>query len=48
MARDAATMRGARPVQFTNLRTGEGVAEIVAFLARAGGLSPDGEALNAP
>ncbi|MGF1660327.1 MAG: urease accessory protein UreG [Rubrimonas sp.] len=43
MARDAARMRGDRPVQFSNLRTGEGVAEIVDFLIRAGGL-PDGGA----
>ncbi len=38
MARDAATQRGARPVVFTNLRTGEGVEDIIAFLKARGGL----------
>jgi urease accessory protein len=38
MDRDAAAQRGARPFVFTNLKTGDGVAEIVAFLERAGGL----------
>ena len=38
MARDAAAQRGERPVVFANLRAGEGVGEIVAFLAREGGL----------
>ncbi|MBB5516209.1 urease accessory protein [Rubricella aquisinus] len=38
MDRDANIQRGARPFVFTNLKTGEGVAEIVAFLERAGGL----------
>ncbi|OGL08390.1 MAG: urease accessory protein UreG [Candidatus Rokubacteria bacterium RIFCSPLOWO2_02_FULL_72_37] len=32
MARDARRMRGARPVVFTNLRTGEGVDAILAWL----------------
>ncbi len=39
MARDAARMRGARPFVFTNIRTGQGVDEVVSFLVRAGGLS---------
>ncbi len=39
MARDAANQRGPRPVVFTNLKTGEGVAEIIAFLQKRGGLS---------
>jgi urease accessory protein len=39
MERDSKRMRGARPFVFTNLRTGEGVAEIVAFIERAGGMS---------
>jgi urease accessory protein len=38
MAADAAKQRGARPVVFTNLRTGEGVAEVIEFLRRRGGL----------
>ncbi len=38
MARDARRMRGDRPVIFTNLKEGKGVAEIAAFIARAGGL----------
>lgn len=38
MARDARAMRGERPFLFTNLKTGEGVAEIAAFLQSAGGL----------
>lgn len=38
MAADAAKQRGARPVVFTNLRTGEGVAEVIEFLRKRGGL----------
>ena len=34
MARDAAKMRGARPFVFTNLKVGDGLAEVVAFLER--------------
>jgi urease accessory protein len=40
MQSDAARARGARPFVFTNLKTGEGVSEIVAFLERQGGLAP--------
>lgn len=36
MARDAKSQRGARPFVFTNLRTGAGVDEIVAFVRREG------------
>lgn len=39
MNRDAGIQRKSRPFVFTNLKTGEGVAEIVAFLERAGGLA---------
>jgi len=39
MRADAARMRGERPFLMTNLRAGEGVADIVAFLREAGGLS---------
>lgn len=52
MARDAARMRGARPVVFASLRRGEGLAEIVALLADIGGLAmnetaPQGRARGA-
>ena len=40
MDRDARAMRRGRPHVFTNLRTGEGVAEVADFVARAGGLGP--------
>jgi urease accessory protein len=36
MAADAARQRGARPFIFTNLRSGEGVAEVVAFIRTQG------------
>ena len=36
MAADAKRMRGARPVVFSNLRTGEGVEQIVAFIRTQG------------
>ena len=36
MARDARRMRGDAPFVFTNLRTGEGVAAVVAFIERNG------------
>ena len=32
MARDAATVRGQRPVVFTNLKTGEGVPDVIAWI----------------
>ncbi|MEQ1913117.1 MAG: urease accessory protein UreG [Vicinamibacterales bacterium] len=32
MARDAAAVRGQRPVVFTNLKTGEGVPEVIAWI----------------
>lgn len=38
MARDAARMRGARPVVFTALRHGEGLEAVIEHLARIGGL----------
>jgi urease accessory protein len=34
MARDALVMRGNRPFVFTNIRSGEGVAEVVAWIER--------------
>ena len=38
MDRDARKMRGDRPFVFANVRSGDGVAEIAAFIERAGGL----------
>ena len=38
MDRDARRMRGQRPFLFTNLKEGNGVAEIVEFVAATGGL----------
>jgi urease accessory protein len=40
MERDTLRMRGARPFVFTNLKAGEGVDRIVAFIVEAGGLGP--------
>jgi urease accessory protein len=39
MDRDARKMRGSRPFVFSNMRSGEGLETIVAFLERMGGLS---------
>jgi urease accessory protein len=39
MGRDAKKMRGTRPFVFTNLRAGEGVDAIAAFIEQAGGLA---------
>jgi len=42
MDRDATRMRGSRPYLFTNLKSGEGVDAVIAFLIEAGGLArPD-------
>jgi urease accessory protein len=38
MERDARRMRGERPFVFTNLKTGEGLAQIIDFVIRQGGL----------
>ncbi|HUC68379.1 MAG TPA: urease accessory protein UreG [Stellaceae bacterium] len=38
MERDASKMRGPRPFLFTNLKAGQGVAEIARFIAEQGGL----------
>jgi urease accessory protein len=40
MDRDAKAQRGERPFLFTNLKDGKGVAEIVNFIEREGGLPP--------
>ena len=39
MERDARRMRGERPFVFTNIRAGQGVAEIAAFVEKQGGLA---------
>jgi urease accessory protein len=39
MDRDARRMRGERPFIFANVRAGQGVAEIAAFIVHAGGLA---------
>jgi urease accessory protein len=45
MERDALKMRGTRPFLFTNLKAGQGVAEIARFIAEQGGLdAPAGSA----
>jgi urease accessory protein len=40
MRRDAARMRGERPFVFTNLKTGQGFKDVVAFLQHRGMLRP--------
>lgn len=42
MERDARRMRGERPFLFTNLKTGQGVSEVRAFIEGAGGLRRGG------
>jgi len=39
MDRDSRRMRGSRPFAFTNVRAGQGVAEVAAFIEKAGGLT---------
>jgi urease accessory protein len=41
-------MRGQRPFLFSNLKEGNGVAEIVAFVERTGGLDQTAGATAAP
>jgi len=36
MAHDAKVQRGARPFQFTNLKTGQGLAEVITFIRERG------------
>jgi urease accessory protein len=40
MDRDARRMRGERPFVFSNMKTGQGLAEIIAFIERQGMLAP--------
>ncbi|UEM05641.1 urease accessory protein UreG [Skermanella rosea] len=42
MDRDARRMRGDRPFLFSNLKSGQGLPEIISFIVRAGGLPPPG------
>ena len=42
MARDAKLMRKDRPFVFTNMKTGEGVEEIIAFIEARGGFRREG------
>ncbi len=42
MDRDARRMRGERPFVFSNLKTGQGLADIVRFIEAAGGLDAGG------
>jgi urease accessory protein len=39
MDRDSRKMRGERPFVFTNIRAGDGVEAVAAFVEKAGGLS---------
>jgi urease accessory protein len=36
MDRDARRMRGERPFVFTNLKTGEGLTDVIGFIVREG------------
>lgn len=49
MERDATAQRGARPFVFTNLKTGAGLAQVLALIAQIGGLeiAPDPAAIEA-
>ena len=40
MDRDSRKMRGDRPFVFANMKTGQGTAEIAAFIVKVGGLAP--------
>jgi urease accessory protein len=40
MERDARRMRGERPFVFSNMKTGQGLAEIIGFIERQGMLAP--------
>ncbi len=42
MDRDARKMRGDRPFIFSNLKKGDGLADIIGFIETAGGLKPTG------
>ena len=40
MDRDARKMRGERPFVFTNLKTGQGLDQVIDFIVRQGMLTP--------
>ena len=40
MERDARKMRGERPFVFTNLKTGQGLDQVIEFILREGMLTP--------
>jgi urease accessory protein len=42
MDRDAKKMRGERPFVFTNLKTGQGLGDIIRFIEARGGLATTG------
>jgi urease accessory protein len=46
MERDAKKMRGERPFVFTNLKTGQGLAHVVAFIETQGLLRKGREAIG--
>ena len=46
MARDAKTMRGERPFLFSNLKTGQGLADIIALIEEKGMLNLNPEAAH--
>ena len=41
MAQDAKRMRGERPFLFSNMKTGDGLAEIIAFIEKQGLLTAE-------
>jgi len=47
MDRDAKKMRGPRPFVFTQMKSGQGVAEVAAFVENLGGLVPAARAADA-
>jgi len=47
MDRDAKKMRGERPFVFTNLKTGQGLGDVLAFIVRQGMLKPTPQSKSA-
>ena len=46
MERDAKKMRGDRPFVFSNMKTGQGIQEILAFIVDRGMLNPQSSSLQ--
>ena len=46
MERDAKKMRGDRPFVFSNMKTGQGIQEILAFIIDRGMLNPQSSSLQ--